>query len=277
MSQTTDARPRERRGTCAAPPQSRILVLQMLAEAGPAGLPTEPLANALLAIGLTTDSAASRLYKDKSAGLIFGKGAYLDGRLGITYRYFETAQQCDAYIFEGVLTPEKIEEKRRARDKQVGYKRWRDRVATETPDERAQRLDANRVRRYAKNGIDEPPPRRPQVSLKNMTPEEFVAHNREKQRESYERQKAKGRVRKRGPSKPDSRPGRQLVARDDSRPAPVKISVRPVLTGPVDMSRARVTVAPVARDYRFWVDPAMVRPVFGAMRPGEYLEEEVAA
>ena len=68
-------------------------------------------------------------------------------------------------------------------------------------------------------------------------------------------------------------PGRKQVVRDDSVAAPVAVRKRELLTGPVDYSKARITVAPVGIDYRYHVDPGKVERVFSALPVGRYLEK----
>lgn len=256
-------------------PQSRILVLEMLTKAGSQGLLSEILMQAIMEIGLSESSAASRLYKDKGYALIFGKGAHLEGRMGITYRYFATAEFRDAYVFEGEITEETRRAKVRAYDRDVSYKRWKERMAAETPEQRATRLERDRARRYAKLGVMELPPLRAHVSLKDMTRDEFLAHNRAKQKAHYDSKRAQGLAPRKGRPAPKTtaRLGAELVVKLVSREAPVRVKARPVLTGePIITSATRVTVAPVSRDYRFWVDPATVPAVFGALPVGVYPE-----
>lgn len=272
----------ERRGTGKPDPQSRILALKMLAEAGPKGLSTEELTKAIVELGYTPDSAASRLYKDKGAGIIFGRGAYVNGRHGIVFRYFASAEWRDAYVFEGEITADASAEKRKAYEAQ----RWANRLAKETPEQREARRERTRLRVLAKKGITNPPPKRRRVELSKMTREEFLAYDRAYRKEKRDAKRAAlieaGAVVRTRPANGTGRrhrkreplPGAQMVVKDTSVPVPVRVTARPVLTGPVDMSRAKVTVAPVGRDYRYHVDPASVERVFSALPVGRYLEEE---
>ena len=263
-----------RRGNGKPDPQSRILVLAMLAKAGPQGVPASELMEALHGIGLKTSGAWSRLFKDKGCGLIFGKGAYLLGRMGITYRYFSKAEYCDAYVFEDEVTPETTAERRRADDR-ARYRRWKDRLADETPEKREARLERERQKRYARLGITELPPKRPRKSLKGLTEQEFREYECAKQREYYAARKGRGEARSAAVRQRAARPGKELVVARDDVDAPVQVTKRPTLVGePVITSATKVTIAPVQRDYRWYVDPETVRPTFGAMKLGQYLTEE---
>lgn len=66
----------------------------------------------------------------------------------------------------------------------------------------------------------------------------------------------------------------QVIVRPDDQPAPVSVVKKSALQGePIITSDTKVTIAKVSRDGRYYVDPASVRPVFGAMVPGRYWSE----
>lgn len=250
-------------------PQSRILVLEMLSEAGPSGCETGALLAALTTAqsGVTTHGAKAVLFKAKRAGLIFGKGVYADHH-GLTFRYFAEQAFCDAYVF---VVPSTEERRKHRRANQEA--RWQERLAAETLEQRTQRLATRNERLRAafwkKRGFDTPPAKRVGGRKDVMPTDARKARQKELDHQRYLAKKARA-----AGKSAKARPGKQLVVSDDSRPATVRVAKRPVLTGePIITSATRVTVAPVSRDYRFWVDPATVPAVFGAMAPGMYLNE----
>lgn len=261
--------------------QGRISVFAALEKSASQGVETAELVAVLTAVGLTDRSAKTTLFKMKRDGLIFGKGVYVGGAGQQRYRYFETQTQCDAYVFEGVPT---AQERRQAKLKRAAEREAAKRAA-ETPEQRVARLairnERIRANIWRKRGFAEPPPKRV-GGYRGVTPEDArkaakKAYDREKyllakaQRDAERAAREAKRV-----VKQVARPGSELVTRVESVDAPVSVTKRPTLVGePIITSRTRVTVAPVRADYRFYVDPSEVRPVFGALPVGRYLEEEV--
>lgn len=253
--------PRERRGTGKPPPQSRILVLRMLTEAGPQGCPTEALVDALLKLGRTDGAARARLYRDMKAGLIFGRGEYLS-KQGIVFRYFLTAEFAAGYDFGEAAFVQERKERRRELDRQRYRRKWQGAAEGVPPESAEARAHAYRAKERERGAA-----RRAKERVAKIAAGETVYDGTSDR--SYRR-------RGRPAVKRDALPGTAQVVVRVEVPAPVSVTKRPVLTGePIITSATRVTVAPVPRDYRFWVDPATVRPVFGAMRLGVLLEGEL--
>lgn len=295
MSEQTDwvdeIPPRQRRDGMRAAHQGRIEIVRIVTEAGDAGIDTDALLTALCSSGpkFHHESAKALMWRAKKNGLIFGKGDYR-GKRCLTFRYFGTAERRDAFAFP---TPETADEQK-ARRAMVKAAYNRSRVAallaSETAEEREARLqakrDKSRAEMWAKRGYAEPPPKKPRAAAPRvkLTAEELAERERIRGRERWRRQQAEriaarlaaGEPVRKSPKphvKRPARPGRELVAVVHSVDAPVRVAKRPVLVGEAIVTSAtRMTVARVQEDYRFWVDPATVRPVFGAMRPGEYLE-----
>ncbi len=247
----------------------------MLTAGGSQGCETCELVSGLRErLGTTEHGAKAVLFKAKRCGLIFGKGVYVGGGGMQRFRYFATQVQCDAYVFEGVPTADE----RRARRLTQQLARERERRAGETPEERAARnaARAERIRAniWRKRGFDEPPPKRVGGCRDAVPADARKAAKKAYDHEKYLAKKAKTEVLKRAKA---ARPGLELVVRPAEIPVPVRVRARPDLTGEVDYSRARVTVAPVGVDYRYHVRPEDVRPVFGALPVGVYLEVDETA
>ncbi len=251
--------------------QGRILVFAALQAAGSQGVPTDELVAVLTAQGLTARSAKGVLFRTKKEALIWGKGVKLSPT-DIRYRYFATEQQCAEYVFEGVLTTEQKAQRKR----DTCNARWKARMEAETPAEREARRAARneriRANHWRKRGFDEPPPKRVVV----MTAEERAEMTRKRLEALVENRRAKAeakRLAKAAAQLVAKLPGRRQVVPDDSVAAPVSVSKRELVAGPVDYSKARITVVPTGIDYRYHVDPGSVERVFSALPVGRYLEE----
>jgi hypothetical protein len=259
-----------------------------LSEAGPQGCETDALVAAGTAIGLAWKSSKGILRRAIRDGLIFGKGAYLGH--GLSFRYFAQADWCAAYEFEGRPT----EESRKERRERLARERWARLSPEEKQAQRERRNERIRVNNWKKKGISEPPPVKV-VAPPAETEAQRRERKREMQRQWYRAKRiasgypmgtrapnGQGRkARKKAAAlaaERAARPGvKQVVVLKGTQPATVR-TTRPVLVGePIVTSATRVTIAPVRSDYRYHVEPSEVRPVFGAMRVGEYLEEELTA
>lgn len=254
--------------------QSRIRIYEALRAAGSQGCETDDLVALGMAEGMTLKAVKTMLFKEKREGRLFGKGQYFTR--GMVYRYFETAQQCEAYSFGPVPT----EQERKAKNMKAAAAREKAKLAAMTPEElaahRAKRAERLRAYEWRKRGYEVPPPKR----VVKMTAEQRAEMSR-KRLESYmesRRQKAlEKRLAKEAAKLVGRLPGRRQVVADNSVAAPVAVPKRPVLVGePIITSQTRVTVAPAGVDYRYHVDPASVERVFSALPVGRYLEEAEA-
>lgn len=249
--------------------QGRISVFAALKVAGSQGVETDDLVAVLTAQGLTVRSAKGVLFRAKKEAMIWGKGVKVSPT-ECWYRYFATEQQCIAYVFEGLPTAEERAQRKRETAKQ----RWHEQRATETQEQRDARRQVRneriRANIWKKRGFEEPPPKRVVV----MTAEERAEMTRRRLEALMENKRAKAEA-KRLAKEIGRLPGRKQVVPDDSVAAPVAVRKREMVAGPVDYSKARITVVPVGIDYRYWVDPQTVERVFSALPVGRYIDEEV--
>jgi hypothetical protein len=247
--------------------QGRISVFAALETAGPQGVETGDLVAVLTAQGLTVRSAKGVLFRLKKESLIWGKGVKLSPT-ECRYRYFATEHQCAEYVFAGLPTAEE----RAQRKRETARQRWHEKRVTETQEERDARRQVRnerlRAKMWEKRGFEEPPPKRVVV----MTAEERAEMTRRRLEALMANKRAKAEA-KRLAKEAAKLPGRRQVVPDDSVAAPVSVRKRELVAGPVDYSKARITVVPVGIDYRYHVDPETVERVFSALPVGRYLEE----